>query len=65
MLPRQVWTFSLVKKRFQLFGCEAQGFQERQRERFPTGTKSYNGRGRLQPVHVIGESAGQCGNKLW
>ena len=57
--------FYLVQKRFKLVGCKAHGIQERQQERIPTGTKSYSGRGRLQPVHVIEKSAGHCSSKLW
>ena len=63
-----MWTFPIAdtgfdiflgpKKRFKFVGCKAHGFHERQQERIPTGTKSYNGRGRLQPVHVIEKSAG-------
>ena len=51
--------FFLVQKRFQLTGCKTQSIQERWQERVPTGPKSYNGRGRFQPVYAIEESAGQ------
>ena len=37
---------------------------ERWQQSVPTGPKSYNGRGRFQPVYAIEESAGQCSRKL-
>ena len=63
-ISRQIWTIFLVQKRFQLLGCKFQSIQERWQERVPTGPKSYNGRGKLQPVYAIEESAGQCSRKL-
>ena len=59
-----IWTIFLVHKRFQLFGCKTQSIQERWQERVPTGSKSYKGKSRFQPVYAIEESAGQSCRKL-
>ena len=55
-MPKQIWTISLVQNRFQLVECKTQSFQVGWQQRNPTGTKSYNGRGRLQPVFAVEES---------
>ena len=56
-MSRQIWTIFVVQKRFQLLGCKTQSIEERWQERIPSGPKSYNGRGRFQPVYAIEESA--------
>ena len=52
-MSRQIWTIFLVQKWFQLLGYKTQSVQERWQERVPTGPKSYNGRGRFQPVYAL------------
>ena len=63
-MSRQIWTVFLVEKRFQLLGYKTQSIQERSQRIVPTGPKTYDGRGRFQPVYAIEESAGQCGRKF-
>ena len=63
-MSRQIWTIFLVEKRFQLLGCKTQSIQEKWQERVPTGPKSYNGRGRFQPVYAIEESTGEFSKKI-
>ena len=55
----------LSLKGMQILECKSESFQEKSQRRLHTGTKSYNGRGRLQPVHAIEESTGHCSRKLW
>ena len=54
-----------VRKWFQLLECKTQSFQERRQQRVPTGTNSYNGRGRCQPVEAVQESTGIFSRKVW
>ena len=62
--PTQIWTFFLIQNWFHLLGCKFYIFRESWQQRFPTGTNSYNGRGRFQPVYAIEESVCHCSRKL-
>ena len=60
---RQLWSIFLVQKWFHLFGRKFWSVRERWQQKI--GPKSYNERGRFQPVHALKESASHCSKKLW
>ena len=52
-MSRQTWTIFMVQNWFQLLGCKTQKFQKIWQQRVHTRSKSYNGRGRFQPVFLL------------
>ena len=64
-VSKQIWTFFLVQKGFQLLGCKTKCVQERRQKcRISTLTKLFKGRIRFQPVYSTKKSTSCCCRQL-